>query len=82
MAFAYSENKAKVSDKYGMYILFAEDSFLMDIHQFKAIVNIGIYNAAEANSYKMRRQSLKFGNLNKSQKNHLEYFIRFYTTTS
>jgi hypothetical protein len=53
------ENEDQVCDEYEMYILFTEDSFFIDINQFKTIVDFEIPNEAQADSYKMRRKKRK-----------------------
>ena len=82
MAFFYVQKEGQVCDEYELHILFAEDSFFLDIDKFRTILDFEIHNDTESSSYPTRRQSVEFCNLNVSQKYYLEYFIRFHTTTS
>ena len=81
IAFYYDGNVNQIIDEYEIFILFADDSFFMDIDRFRTVVDFEIVDDTEANYCPLRKRGVEFGKLNISQKDHLEYFLRFHTTT-
>ncbi len=78
MAFRYVGNEASIDWADELDIVTADTVFSLEDISYKSISDFEIIDKT-ASSYQVRRHSLQFRNLNRSQTTMLEYFIQNHT---
>ena len=79
LAFKYLVGENQIKEAVELDIIHAHNSFHMKKLPCKTISDFEIINGVDFSSLKMKRHSVKFGELDNNQISELDYFIKRYT---
>ena len=79
LAFKYLVGENQIKEAVELDIIHANNSFHIKKLRCKTISDFEIINEVDFSSLKMKRHSVKFGELDNNQISELDYFIKQYT---
>ncbi len=80
LAFDYLASEARTNGPSQLQILLTDHSFCLKTVPFRTVSDFAIPREFSFGSITLRRCGVQFGELTRSQRLDLEYFIRFYTS--